>query len=381
MKLVVTALVLASFAACGDDSKPEHVGIVTYNVGLATGFVDYAPQRRPIVAQVVAQLDADVVCLQEVWTQDDVDAVLAASATTFPHSHYVMLQDTTLGPPACTAVETDPLAACVDEHCAETPASEIANCALEFCRPEFGGLSSDCAGCVVANLGKEVDEIITTCQTESRRYAYEGANGLVLLSRHPLSQLSHEKLTSTNVQRSVLGARVTLPVLGDTAVICTHLAADLTSTGLSYNGPFGSWSGENKHHAQAALAFAATFAGAKHRVIFGDMNSGPAFPDTDVVAEIPEAGYQTFLAAGYVDFPSAGRGEAATACTYCSDNTLIESSSDIQIDRIVLSAVPSSAKATVDLIGTDFFTIRSGDNDVSTHPSDHYGVRLVLETP
>ena len=234
--------------------------------------------------------------------------------------------------------------------------------------------------CVVANIGKEVEEILTTCQTESRKYAYDGANGLVLLSRHPLSGLAHETLTSTNVQRSVLGARVELPVLGDTALVCTHLAADLTGAGVPYNGSFGSWAGENAHHAEAALTFAATFSGVKHRVIFGDMNSGPAFADTDVKAEIPAAGYQTFLDAGYIDFPTAGKG-AATACTYCSDNTLVESSSDVQIDRIVLSAVPSAAKALVDLIGTDFFTIRSGDNDVSTHPSDHYGVRLVLETP
>lgn len=377
--LAVSAMVGAS--ACGDDGGASKVSIVTYNIGLATGFVDYAPQRTPIVVELVSNLDADVVCLQEVWTQEDIDLVIDGAKGAFPHSHHVFLEDTTLGPPACTATESDPLRDCVDEFCAETPASEIAGCALEFCRPEFASLSADCTSCVVANIGKEVEEILSICQTSSQKYAYGGHSGLVLLSKHPLSQLSHEKLSSTNVQRAVLGARVDLPVLGDTAVVCTHLAADLTGAGVPYNGPHTSWAGENTVQAEAALDFADTLgAGAKVRVLFGDMNSGPAIGEA-VVAEIPGASYQTFLDAGYVDFPTAGQGDAATACTYCDANSLVKSGGNVQIDRVVLSALPKKATAKVDLVGTQTVTIQAGGSDVTTHPSDHFGVRLVLETP
>lgn len=370
-----------ALAACGDDGGSSSVSIVTYNIGLATGFVDYAPQRTPIVVDLVAKLDADVVCLQEVWTQEDIDLVIDGAKDAFPHSHHVFLEDTTLGPPACTATESDPLKACVDQKCPDTPASEIAGCALENCNPEFSALSAGCVECIVANIGKEVEEILSICQTSSQKYAYGGHSGLILLSKHPLSQLSHEKLSSTNVQRAVLGARVDLPVLGDTAVVCTHLAADLTGAGVPYNGPHESWAGENAVQAEAALDFADTLgAGADHRVIFGDMNSGPAIGDA-VVAEIPGASYQTFLDAGYVDFPTAGEGEAASACTYCDANSLVKSGGNVQIDRIVLSALPNKAKARVDLVGTQTVTIQSGGSDVTTHPSDHFGVRLVLETP
>lgn len=368
-------------SACGDDGGSSRVSLVTYNIGLATGFVDYAPQRQPVVVDLVQKLEADVVCLQEVWTQDDIDKVVEGAKAAFPHSHYVFLEDTTLGPPACTATESDPLKACVDEKCPDTPASEIASCALANCNPEFSALSGGCVECIVANIGKEVDEILNICQTSSQKFAYGGANGLVLLSRHPLTQLSHEKLSSTNVQRSVLGARVDLPVLGDTAVVCTHLAADLTAAGVPYTGPHESWAGENSVQAEAALTFAATLGqGADTRVIMGDMNSGPAYGDT-VVAEIPMASYQVFLDAAYVDFPSSGEGAVATGCTYCSDNLLVMSGGDVQIDRIVLSAVPASASAMVELVGTGTVTIQSGGADVTTHPSDHYGVRLLLEVP
>lgn len=385
MKQLATASFVVSsvlaLAACGDDGGSSKVSIVTYNIGLATGFVDYAPQRTPIVVDLVANLDADVVCLQEVWTQEDIDLVIDGAKDAFPHSHYVFLEDTTLGPPACTATESDPLEACVDEKCPDTPASEIAGCALANCNPEFSALSPGCVECIVANIGKEVDEILSICQTSSQKYAYGGHSGLILLSKHPLTQLSHETLSSTNVQRAVLGARVDLPVLGDTAVVCTHLAADLTGAGVPYNGPHDSWAGENTVQAEAALDFADTLgAGAKYRVLFGDMNSGPAIGDA-VVAEIPGASYQTFLDAGYVDFPTAGEGDAATACTYCDANSLVKSGGNVQIDRIVLSDLPAKASAKVDLVGTQTVTIQSGGSDVTTHPSDHFGVRLVLETP
>jgi endonuclease/exonuclease/phosphatase family metal-dependent hydrolase len=378
MRRFVTCLVLV-VAACGDDAAPQQTSLVTYNLGLASGFVDYAAQRRPVLIELVSGFDADVVCLQEVWTQDDVTAVIDGTKGAFPYSHHVFLKDTTPGPPACTDAESDPLAECIAEKCPNTPASEIAGCALEFCNPEFGGLSPDCVDCVVANIGKEVEEILSICKTSSTRFAYEGANGLILLSRLPLTQTAHETLTSTNVQRSVLGARVNLPGLGDTAIVCTHLSSDLTGAGVNYNGPHGSWAGENGIQAEAAVDFTATFgADAKVRVIMGDMNSGPAYGDA-VKAEIPTASYQVYLDEGYVDFPSTGTGPDATACTYCNDNTLVRDPSSVQIDRIVLSSVPSGVTASVSRVGTETVQITVGDAPVTTHPSDHFGVRLALE--
>lgn len=41
---VSSALALTAF---GDDGGTSKVGVVTYKIGLATGFVDYTPQRQP----------------------------------------------------------------------------------------------------------------------------------------------------------------------------------------------------------------------------------------------------------------------------------------------------------------------------------------------
>ena len=66
---VPTLVFLVLSSAC--TTSPSAV-VVTYNVGLARGFVDYADQRAEPVAAAVAALDADVVCLQEVWLREEV---------------------------------------------------------------------------------------------------------------------------------------------------------------------------------------------------------------------------------------------------------------------------------------------------------------------
>ena len=49
-------------------------------------FVPNEDARREVIPGALAALDSDVVCLQEVWTQADKDAITAALAGTFPHA-------------------------------------------------------------------------------------------------------------------------------------------------------------------------------------------------------------------------------------------------------------------------------------------------------
>jgi len=355
--------------------------IVTYNVGLATGFVDYAAERRPKLVELIAGLDADLVCLQEVWSEDDVRAIADGVKAAFPYSHHVMTRDTSIGPPACTTAESDPLLACMDTNCPGVPAGEVASCALDHCRAEFGALNAICVNCIVANIGKEVSEIIDLCKSGSPKYAYEGSNGLLLLSRAKMSAKGHMNLDSTNVQRSVLAAAVSLPGLGVVDVACTHLSSDLTSIGVGYTGPSGSWAGENKAQAEAVWAFASGFGDAAAlTVVLGDMNSGPAY-EPDVKAEIPEAAFKVFNDAGLVDFPASLAPDASgRVCTYCEENLLTaDTEKSVQIDHIYLTKVPTGYTPKVTRVGTEPITITSqGGEAVSTHPSDHFGVRLEL---
>jgi endonuclease/exonuclease/phosphatase family metal-dependent hydrolase len=376
-------LLICYFAlGCSDPSAPAselRPGFTTWNVGLASGFVDFAAQRRPSIIQALRGLDSDVVCLQEVWTPEDVSAIRDATSDLFPHVHQVQLEDTSVGPAACGENESDPLVACVDSRCAAVAASEIAGCVLEYCRPEFDALSDDCTTCVVANIGKEVDEIVALCKTGSARYAYRGANGLMLLSRLPLSNTAHEKLESTNTQRSLLAATVSLPLLGDIAVVCTHLAADLASAGLSYTGPYESWGGENRAQADVVIEFTRTYASAAaHTVILGDFNSGPEGPPP-LEPELPEAAFLRFSEEGFSAFPSS-LGASAQRCTYCAYNLLVgDDAPSVLIDHIFIDVLPNGFVPSVTLVGTEPLEVMAEGLAIPAHPSDHFGVRLNLQ--
>jgi len=378
LSLAACALALAATPlGCGDDEVDPLAGkaraFVTYNLGLATGYVSYAAERRPQLVTLLQTIDADVLCLQEVWSQADVDAVIAGVAETYPYAHYQMLKDTTVGPPACTESETQPIRGCIDTKCTDVSPGELADCVLANCVAEFGQLSTDCTNCAVANLGKEVDVIFDTCTTGSSRYTYEGANGLLMLSRAKLTNKTHLKIEpSTNVQRSVLGATVRLPDLGEVAFFCSHIAADLDE--LPYSGPEGSWEGENRKQGQIVRDFAAEHAGdASLVVIAGDYNSGPAVPDK-ALEELPEASYKVFVDAGFLP-------HGPSDCSYCEDNLLnIDGTRNVWIDHLFTKGLDAARATSVTRFGTTAITITSQtDGTVQTHPSDHYGVRLEIQ--
>lgn len=354
------AFVLLSSCAKDDESAV----VATYNVGLASGYVDYASERRPLIAEAVAGLDVDIVCLEEVWTDEDVEAITTAAAQAFPYALYELTQDLGTSEPACTEEEATPLAECVETYCAEVPAENLATCGLDYCSAEYEATSSACQTCIAANLGQEFDAIFTACTEGSALYSYGGRNGLLLLSRSPLADTSYESLASTQVMRGVLAARTELPGIGAVQVLCTHLTADL-SADLAYSGPYGTWSGENLAQVETLLELIAATETSRPVILLGDMNAGPEI-GTAIRAE--NAGsYQAIVDSG---FSSAFVEDPAVSCSFCAANPLVGAGDSKLIDHVFLKGATSLAAT---LFGTELTTI-SGDVEVPL--SDHYGVRV-----
>jgi len=374
--LLAGGLVVAGSGCDSDSAAPEErVAVIgTYNVGLAVGFVPFSDQRRSLVAALTAELDADVLCLQEVWYQHDIDAFVNAAAETFPHAHYELLTDTETGPPACELdATTIALRDCVDAECGDTPPGELSDCVTGQCGDEFQAIAPGCIGCLAANIGKEADEIFEICTTGDTLFSFDGTNGLLMLSRHPMTNRIHLKLDSWLTQRSVIGATVTLPRLGAVDISCTHIAADLSGT-LAYNGPYASYGEENTEQMRAILEFMDTAgSGASVRFATGDFNSGPA--GDGIAAELPEAAYKLLVDAGWVSL-NLGLGE----CTYCPDN-LLNSDTFVGriIDHIFAQGLPSTFRTSARRIGTETVTVESQGEQVTTHPSDHFGVLVQFD--
>ena len=192
--------ILSILVACSGGEAEEHpsLSVATYNAGLAMGFVDYGPEREPLIGPALTGIDVDVICLQEVWDLASINAVLEGAKTVFPH-HYYEITDSGVveEEPACTAEGTQDLKNCVLEKCAGIEPSTLGSCALDFCAVEFGSVQpKECVNCLGANIGlatqaATVDEaiglIIGAClESAGGGFAYEGRNGVMILSRHPL---------------------------------------------------------------------------------------------------------------------------------------------------------------------------------------------------
>jgi len=360
------------WTACGGEAS-----VVTYNVGLARGFVSYADERLDPAADAIASLDADAVCLQEVWLREDeegnwnktyLDGISDKAAEAFPYSTW----ERTFNqgePTGCTLEEGTSLQECAEEFCPDVSPGELADCALEYCGDLFLSTSSGCQACVAANLGNSIEVIVERCLGGDGSAAYDGHNGLLMLSaKEPLST-HHLQFTSTLTTRSVLHTELKLPGVGPIDVFCTHLASDLSSI-LTYPGTeYASYAEEQAGQIDAMMDFIDTHSTTGQVIVLGDLNTG-----TDELSD----NYDLLVNAGYGDPYVAEYGD--TLCTYCDANTLNGGEGDggETIDHAMLRFDNAPEVISVDRILDSTESVTTSEGAMDLHLSDHYGVQLIL---
>lgn len=347
--------------------------VVSYNAGLAAGYVDYAPERLPLLGPAIAALEADVVCLQEVWTDTDAAALIDATKAAFPHSYREATTDQGgSAEPACTVDELGPLQTCALANCAEVAAENLANCVLGKCGPEFQAVSDACQGCLASQIGKPLIDMVTNCTTTSGgTYAYEGRNGVLLLSRHPLANQEFLQFESYVNARVVLHVRVQGPTVAPD-VFCTHLTADL-SADLEYAGAHGSWGEEQGAQIDEMLTWIDEKATSDNDLVIvaGDLNCGPTVGEA-ITAEHPE-NHARFAAAAFRD-PYAD--DAGAICSWCGDNPLVGGGDSTILDHVLVRG-----EAATDPVRVLDQPVEIQEGAVQTRLSDHYGVKVTFALP
>jgi endonuclease/exonuclease/phosphatase family metal-dependent hydrolase len=350
----------------------------TFNTGLFPEFVPLADERVPAVAAAVANTDASVLCLQEVWRDEDVATIIGAAQNRYPFNYWVPTTDPTAGEPACTAEEVDPLLTCVTDHDCENDPAGLINCGLLNCGDEVTALAAAnevCFSCIAANaaLGT-IAGISNACLTGGGSLTLAGRNGVVLLSTQPLQNTEIMIFDAYLNQRVVLHAQVERPVVGLVDVFCTHLTAIFDDT-IPYGGNFGSWAGENAAQIQSLLDYIDEVGTTGQIVALGDFNTGPEIPP-DIVGEVP-ANY-ALLAAGGLTSPYADG--AGVACTFCNDNTLqVDPTNDKTIDHVFFRGLPGAATFQSRRILTELVSVDTDMGTVQTNISDHYGVAVSVD--
>lgn len=185
--------------------------LTTFNTGLFHGLIEGATARREKLIEALIELEADVVCLQEVWPKEvatgwsasEIEAIIAAVEAVYPH--------------------------------------------------HFAGLEP----------------------FRDEGYVSGGHHGLLTLSRHPFEIATLHQLPSTLVRRGVLHTRISVPGLGKIDVFNTHLAADLSHILPYPGGAFSSFGEEQAAQMELLLEMADTLSTSKKVMLLGDFNAGP----------------------------------------------------------------------------------------------------------
>ena len=369
-------LALFLVLGCKGESGDPTV-IATYNAGLAVGFVAGAEDRAPKVADAIAALDADIVCLEEVWLPEHVTAVEDAAADSFPHQTFAepFLPEST-GAPACAKGDLDDLLACVGDTCGGVCQDQLVDCVFTNCVGQFLQLPKSCQGCTMANVGGTPEEIQGICEKESTSFAYGGSFGTGILSKHPfVGDPVHEAFEpgskqldapATTNQRGVHHAVIDAP-LGEVDVYCTHLSPVFVT--IPYPRDSGSWAEEQSAQIAALRGWVDATQETDTAILAGDFNTGPAEPGID--PEVPDN--YAALASGYANFYAGADPE----CTFCEDNPLVGDNLSVLIDHVLVRGFDGDG--TGERLFTDTIPVETCDKTIDGALSDHYGLQMNLE--
>lgn len=341
----------------GDGDAPaSELTLLSFNTGLAYDAVALAEGRKPAIIEALQSEDADVICLQEVWTAQDVEEFKAALADAYPHAFHHRTEDASGRSVGCGIFSTLKLSGCVKDKC-DPQGISAEECVQEQCKGEYDALGEECQLCLAANTTSP-----TWCALwpGARQFAWGGRNGLLMLSKSPLSDPQHTQFDSLLVRRSALSATV-----GGRRIHCTHLSSDLDVVPYPEGRNMTSWIEELTTQVDVIDGLNPAD---ECSVLLGDLNMGPA---TDSLqAEVGDA-WDKLVATGYAE------DWTERPCTWCAENDLTDGQGAMQLDHIMSRGC--------DLQGATYGRALDGPVSVTedrasheTRLSDHYGVRATL---
>jgi len=413
---IFTLSIFTFVAGCGESSggteprDPVDVTVDTFNVALAGAFIPFEAARRPYIVEAIAASDADILCLQEVWDQSDKVAIRDGAAEAFPHSAFfeddldTPVEDATNQqgevPPLPTTAPCaeEPLTSqmntfvdCLRDNCSTIPDSDDGRTTSEACAaascPEaalpllFGDAEAQrCYACVATQLPTETfADMRSRCPTVvNQDLAFQGQNGVMILSRRPLKNVEELVIPGTYNRRTILSATVELLTGAELDTYCNHLTPIFSGPLFPYTGQYVGWQEEQELQAEKLINYVTETSDNRPAVILGDLNSGRAFPQQDIVAE----GEETLILLEAVYAP-AYTTDYTPLCTFCSTNPVTNPGNDpdetsVWIDHILLDKLPAASVVSTERV-YDEDVVPVGDQTVPL--SDHFGMRSVITVP
>ena len=426
--------VLGLLIGCSSDDgsrEPEEVRIDTFNLALAGAFIPFEQERRVALPDAIASAETDILCLQEVWAQEDKDQIRIAAMENFP---YIVSFENDLDdelddatdqngnvPPAPETVPCpddvevsgggtvkDQMDAAIDcvrdgqdnegNACSTIPGSDEGrttsiDCATDACSAEVAGLifgneqQQRCYACVATQLPTDTfGDIRARCPADKNQLlAFQGQNGLMILSRYPLSNEANWVIPGTWNRRVITSATAKLPNGAQLDVHCNHLTPIFSGLVFPYTGQYGGdgtapgeqWEAEQFLQAEKLILRVEDASGNRPAVILGDLNAGRDYPDQEIFAE-----GQPTLDLLETAFPPAYATDYTPACTFCESNPIagVEREETVWIDHILIYNLEAGAVTATERTFDDNGAVDVGGGE-SVPLSDHYGMRSVITVP
>ncbi len=407
-------------------------------------FTPTEADRRTAIQNAVAGLDSDFACIAEAWDPKDRQAIIDAAKPHFPFAAAFTTDFSTVPydprdqqgnvPPAYTTPPCDSTSAswsqalldCLAANCTTgapndpngTLPENATPCVVNNCINQGAQLIADpaCYSCNVTQIesGVTFADTQTACTTNPlARFAFNGNNGVILLSTHPFLGASASDagvadgglpaddapglyvFPSTEYRAAVIRAPVDLSA-GTTLstkvdVYCALLTTPATSAIRPYSGNYGGsgatdpdrWLNENILQAKQLGDYVKAVSGARKRraIVAGEFYAGPAIGN---LQGLNQASYDTLTQV----LPLAMAPAYTPSCTLCGDNPLVAGagqnneaiwSSYSLLSNLAVPEVQSNTVILKELTATtdpSAFGLEAGTLPIPA--SFYYGMRTVV---
>lgn len=377
----------------------EYLNLLSYNVGLAYGFVPYAKQRKPLIYKALSKTDADIVCLQELWEEQDNKDYIWRLRKAYPYSNYKKLKNIRERGFGASCKRSDlfgknKFVSCIMTTCKGKTGEEGDRCVREDCRSSLDNLAiqnPSCAQALMASVGKnKILAILSLINPmwKASKFSNKGKVGTLILSKYPIVESGfldmHEY--STTVRRGILFSKIRVGQK-DILVTCNHLTANLTASAPyigspPYKGPLkfkNKWANENYFQIQKLLELSNDISTLYHSKYsqnilplfhMGDFNCSLKNEKRKIFEDFPQS-CQLMLKNGYTDYTSLGLNE----CTYCSNNKLTKEKKSYILDHIYSKNI-SPIGSKVEIKFKELIKVREKRTKIQSNLSDHFGVMV-----
>ncbi|KAK3730232.1 hypothetical protein RRG08_034977 [Elysia crispata] len=352
--------------------------VTTFNAGLTPRIDDY-PSRLKRQPTALLKEDADVICVQEYWFENDLAHMLKAVSSKYAY-HFSPLHTSISYLPTLSRKRIFPETACDPADAAYfylrvlpcalfrgcvplflQSLQEGLSCAAAKCGVLFKTFSEDCISCISLTV-TSLSALIDACKPVTNGYNNRlNGPGLALLSKQEILSAEYRDFfpgRELTLQRGFIEAEI--KDLG--TVVCSHFSA-IFPYYFEYNLDFANYVQQQ----QAEMAVIQSRFQSRDHILLADFNTGPqvetaSSEDRVLKGEAPQ-NFQMWIAGGYnvTYLEDDGR------CTFCRDNPVVDSNihPNNVIDYVMFKGDYTAQNAQRTL-------------DESPPLSDHYGVRQTL---